>query len=182
MDEQKKYLEKSGFVGSKMHFGIFPNKITNGINLEIADLTHQEKKIMLIDVGTNPRNMKGFGEFARKYPDLVIIVAHLGSLMPEVIEAARKYDNVYLDMAGYPITKNNLGRVLEIVGASKIIFGSDATIGGNIQDSLKTLNSLGLAPRKKELILSGNILHVAGDIITKRKLEKLTFPVEINKN
>lgn len=106
--------------------------------------------------------MKGFDELARTHPSIPIIAAHLGSYLPEVIEAARKYPNVFLDMAGYPVTGENLKKILKILPADKIIFGSDSPggIGGSIKSQREALDRSGATPRQKEQILYRNIIRL----------------------
>ena len=172
LGEVESLLKNPNAAGSKMHFGIFPVKISNETIREITDLTGKANKAMLIDVGTNPANMKGFDEFAKNHPAIPIIAAHLGSFLPEVVDSARKYENVHLDMAGYPITPANFPKILRKIPAEKIVFGSDATIGGSIADSLRNLDSLKLTPREKELILAGNIIAIvpkAGKLLENQK-------------
>ena len=162
LDEMSEFLKRPNVAGAKLHFWIFPTKITNPSVMDIADLMQERDKPILIDVGVNRGNMREFDEFAKTHPGIPIIAAHLGSFLPEVVASARRNANVYLDMSGYPVTAKNLKEVLKIIPADKIIFGSDSPggISGNLVSQLRALHGTGLPPREQELILTGNITRI----------------------
>lgn len=177
LDEMNEFLRRPNVVGSKLHFWIFPTKITNPNVMQIAELTQETNKPILIDVGVNRGNMREFDEFARTHPRIPIIAAHLGSFLPEVVESARTHTNVYLDMSGYPVTAANLKKVLRIISADKIIFGSDSPggISGSLVSQLRALHGAGISPREQELILTGNIKDIvpkAAEIIKARDSQR----------
>jgi hypothetical protein len=84
--------------------------------------------------------------------------------MPEVKEAMR---NVYFDSAASPFlyVPEVYERVSELVGADKILFGTDYPL--LVQHRLlKEIDSLNLSPETREQILSGNarrLLGITGD-------------------
>ncbi len=104
--------------------------------------------------------------FIQSYPDLVIVCAHWGgglpfyALMPEV---AKALSNVYVDTAATPFLyrDNIFGHVAEILGADKILFGSDYPL---IRQSriVKAIHSLDLTGDVKSMILGGNAQRVLG--------------------
>ncbi|MEW6623644.1 MAG: amidohydrolase family protein [Bacillota bacterium] len=91
---------------------------------------HAGEPVGRIYPGKDPTPLRGFHELAKLHPDLKIILAHWGGglpyfeLWPEVKEAM---DNVYYDTAASPLLYDM--RVFkctaELVGAEKILFGSD---------------------------------------------------------
>ena len=162
LDEMNKFLDLPNVAGAKLHFWIFPTNIVNPNVMQIADLTRRKNKPLLVDVGVNRGNMREFDQFAKTHPQIPIIAAHLGSFLPEVVRSAKENANVYLDMSGYPVTAENLKKILRILPAEKIIFGSDSPggISGSIVSQLRALHGSGLDPRKQELILTGNITSI----------------------
>lgn len=127
-----------------------------------------------------------FDDVAGKFPELKIIISHLGD--PDIRQAtavAHKNPNVYLDFSGLisNTTKNqqrsekwkrkNEEYVTEIIvnvmtdlmGTEKIIFGTDWPISSHqsylaLVDSLEEI--LGLNSKEKSQILSENIKKVLG--------------------
>ena len=172
-------------AGLKLHFWIYPANIVDLDVMQIADIAQEKKLPILIDVGVNRGNMKNFDEFAKRHPEVPIIAAHLGSNLPEVMDAASRNPNVFLDMSGYPVTGYNLRKIFErlapdkviFIGtdgtasfgkrikegaASKIIWGSDSPggLGGSIVSQLRALHDAQLHPSQEDLILTGNITSI----------------------
>lgn len=100
------------------------------------------------------------------FPDLTLVCAHWGgglpfyALMPEVKEA---FKNVFFDTAASPFlyTPEVYNQVARLVGADKILFGSDYPLlkPGRL---LKEIKSLHLPEETEQLILSGNARRLLG--------------------
>ena len=101
-----------------------------------------------------------------KFPDLTIVCAHWGgglpfyALMPEVKKAMR---NVFFDTAASPLlyTPQVYSQVIQLVGADKILFGSDYPLLAQSR-LLGEIRSLDLPEETKNLILSGNAQRLLG--------------------
>jgi len=98
--------------------------------------------------------------FIQNFPDLSIVCAHWGgglpfyALMPEV---SRALSNVYFDTAASPFLYQDaiFEHMLGIVGADKILFGSDHPLIA--QDRIvKSIRSLKLPAEAESMILGGN--------------------------
>jgi hypothetical protein len=95
-----------------------------------------------------------------RYPDLTIILAHWGggmpfyALMPEVKTAMK---NTYVDSSASPYlyTPDVFTHVTNLIGAEKILFGSDFPLMPPSK-VLKQLNAVDMSATEKELILHGN--------------------------
>ena len=104
--------------------------------------------------------------FITAFPDLTIVCAHWGgglpfyALMPEVKKAMK---NVFFDTAASPYlySPEIYQQVIQLVGADKILFGSDYPLlaQGRL---LKEINSLDLAQETRSLILGGNARKLLG--------------------
>ena len=94
------------------------------------------------------------------FPDITVVCAHWGgglpfyALMPEV---KRAMSNVFFDTAASPYlyTSQIYNQVTQLVGADKILFGSDYPLIAQAR-YIKEINSLDLPEATKNLILSGN--------------------------
>ena len=80
--------------------------------------------------GKDKTSLDGFYKLALMFPDLTLILAHLGGGLPfyELIpEIKRAFKNVYYDLAANPLVyeTRSIRSVVDIVGADKILFGSD---------------------------------------------------------
>jgi len=100
------------------------------------------------------------------FPDIKLVCAHWGgglpfyALMPEVKAAM---NNVYFDTATSPFlyTPEVYQQVVELVGAEKVLFGSDYPL--LVQKRLlREIESAELPPGAKEMVLSGNACRLLG--------------------
>jgi predicted TIM-barrel fold metal-dependent hydrolase len=104
--------------------------------------------------------------FITSYPELTIVCAHWGgglpfyALMPEVKKAL---SNVYFDSAASPFlyTPQVYSQVIQLVGADRVLFGSDYPLL-KPRRLLDEIDTLGLPPETRDLVLSGNALKVLG--------------------
>jgi hypothetical protein len=98
--------------------------------------------------------------FITHHSDITVVCAHWGgglpfyALMPEVKKALH---NVYFDTAASPFLYQPriYSLVSELVGADKILFGSDYPLLPQSR-LIQEINSAALAEKEKDLILSGN--------------------------
>jgi predicted TIM-barrel fold metal-dependent hydrolase len=104
--------------------------------------------------------------FITSFPDLTIVCAHWGgglpfyALMPEVKKAMA---NVFFDTAASPFlyTPEIYNQVIQLVGADKILFGSDYPL---LEQSrlIEEIKALKLPQETEDLILSGNARRLLG--------------------
>ncbi len=100
------------------------------------------------------------------FPDLTLVCAHWGgglpfyALMPEVKKAM---SNVFFDTAASPFlySPQVYNQVIQLVGAEKILFGSDYPLLSPNR-LLKEIRSLDLPAETERLILSGNAQRLLG--------------------
>jgi predicted TIM-barrel fold metal-dependent hydrolase len=104
--------------------------------------------------------------FITSFPDLTIVCAHWGgglpfyALMPEVKKAMA---NVFFDTAASPFlyTPQIYSQVIQLVGADKILFGSDYPLLAPSR-LLKEIKAHDLPEEINDLILSGNARRLLG--------------------
>ena len=98
--------------------------------------------------------------FITNFPGLRIVLAHWGgglpfyALMPEVAEALK---NVYFDTAASPFLYHDqvFNQVAELVGADKILFGSDYPLIAQ-ERAIKSITALDLPEKARDKILGQN--------------------------
>jgi predicted TIM-barrel fold metal-dependent hydrolase len=130
---------------------------------------------------------------ARDFPDMDFVVHHLAlPYFEEMLSIAARFPNVYLSLAGYMTfyriaprrVQDHLGRLLQMVGADKILWGSEAALAGGPAPYLKAFMELDIpedlrigygypqityADRKK--ILGENFARLMGVDIGQKKRE-----------
>ncbi len=115
--------------------------------------------------GTTP--LERFYEFILSFPNLPIVLAHWGGglpfyeLMPEV---KKRMVNVYYDTAASPFvySKKIYAIVSELVGARKILFGTDFPLLSPWR-YFQELEASGLSGEDREKILGLNFLNLLGE-------------------
>jgi predicted TIM-barrel fold metal-dependent hydrolase len=101
---------------------------------------------------------------AQEYPHVTCVVAHAGGnwdgRMPtEAIQVARRRENVYLDLASSLVPYGGLERAVAVVGAEKLLYGSDMPWMDAAYQLGRVLFAK-ISDREKELILGLNAKRV----------------------
>ncbi len=99
--------------------------------------------------------------FAEMFPDMTIIIPHLGLLggyPADFLKAFKNNENVYFDTAlGSP---DMIFEFVRTIGPERILFGSDVPFG-TMKSELAKITGLSLSEKEKELITSGNVIRLA---------------------
>jgi len=175
IDDKPQYWVEQGVKGFKEHtFGQRIQKDRSGRNMfsqKFKDTYRFMEKHglpLMLHAGINKVERLKEDMFNHT-PQLIVIMAHIGAdflpqnnYLPEInrisniLEGLKEYPNVYYDISTV-IDKKILIRALEIVGAEKLIFGSDFPYEKPGQ-TLDRFNSLScLNQNDRELILYKNI-------------------------
>ena len=129
-------------------------------------LTHASEPVGHIYPGKGGATPDLLYPFISSFPDLPVVCAHWGgglpfyALMPEVKQAM---ENVYFDTAASPFlyTPQVYPQVSQLVGAEKILFGSDYPLLTQSR-LLNEINAADLTEEARKLILSGNAQRLLG--------------------
>ncbi len=150
----------------KIHPSIQRKRITDESYDKYLQLAAENKKPVVVHCG-RWQEIAGYKfplECAEKYPELILILAHLGGDQPSIyLECAKEigkpeYKNVYLGTESvrefYFVNK-----VVHTAGADRVIFGSDYNLCLP-KTFIPVVESLDIPNEDKELIFSGNILRL----------------------
>jgi len=148
-------VREFGFRGIKVHAHDAP------ITREVLDAARRFAIPVLYDVVGKPQILD---LIAPEYPDVDIIVPHLGSFSDDwaahqqLLDQMMRLPNIVTDTAGVR-RFDYLVQAVQRVGTSRILFGSD---GPWLHPGLELhkIRLLGLAPRDEALICGGNILRL----------------------
>jgi predicted TIM-barrel fold metal-dependent hydrolase len=120
--QAEKMLKCSKVLGIKIHSPMHRYDIC-AYGDKIFSFAHEMKTTVLM----HPHKISEMPQFANKYPDMKLIIAHLASR--EHIDAikAAKHGNIYTDTSGVLSSLNNvIEYATECVGSEKILFGTDS--------------------------------------------------------
>jgi len=126
--QARELLKNKNVLGIKVHsHSVCHNYTFHDYADEIFAFANELKTVVLMHPEENPDNMLKTALLTDKYPDMKLILAHLGST--EWVDAicAPHSGNIYTDTSGSASTQNNiLEYAVEKVGAKKILFGTDS--------------------------------------------------------
>lgn len=104
-------------------------------------------------------------ELARRHPDVPILIGHAGLWRDGFDRAARLTDqnaNLYLEICGSQMTRQWLERIVELAGADRVLFGTDACFL-DPRLGLGKVRFARLTDDDRDLILGGNAVRLLGD-------------------
>lgn len=134
---------------------VFP-LVEKCIDYGVPVLLHSFKK----SVGQLKHETTGIevANLARRYPEAIIIMAHLDGNCYHGMKAIRKHKNVYVDFCGSIYRRDDLDYAIEQIGASRILFGTD--MPGSYLVSLGQVEEADITDEDKEKILYKNALKI----------------------
>jgi predicted TIM-barrel fold metal-dependent hydrolase len=168
----EKYVIEHGFKGVKLHnepglplkgllasHPIFIRAAALGVPVLIHGF-HEEEGLSAdlhdeLGGGAAHFPVRLMGELGRRYPDTTFIFAHAGMMWDKAIQAIKPYPNLYLDMSGFDPERGIVEKAVEVLGAERVLFGSDAP-GRTYAAQLAKVLHADISEGDKELILSGN--------------------------
>ncbi len=156
----------NGISCFKIHPSIQRKKITDESYQKYLDLASQKNIPVVVHCG-RWKEMAGYElclQSAKKFPDLKLILAHLGGDQPNIfMECAEEvispeYKNVYLGTESIR-EFYFVNELVKKVSPQKVIFGSDYNLGLPAT-YIPIIDRLKISEAEKELIFSGNILRL----------------------
>jgi hypothetical protein len=99
-------------------------------------------------------------EFVRRYPDITLIIPHMGMLNggQERVQAQfREYPNIHFDTSLGQVNES----IVQALGASRLLYGCDYPYGMP-GDNLRRVQRLRVREEEKELMLGGNVKRLLG--------------------
>ena len=153
--QEKTYAQAEKMLGHYKVLGIKIHPTYHGYDiLDYADaifsFAHKHKAVVLM----HPQHIPEMPRFADKYPNMKLIIAHLGSENFIDAVAAAKHGNIYLDTSGSASVQNNIiERAVSRLGPDRILFGTD-TYAPAFQ--LARIAWAGISDSDKKKILADN--------------------------
>jgi predicted TIM-barrel fold metal-dependent hydrolase len=169
-------VRRFGFRAIKVH------RHENGLTREVLDAARRFKVPIIYD----PASRAGSIDLAAdEYPDVPLIIAHLGSFADDwqthqlVCDQVVRHANVFADSSGVR-RFDYLVQLVRRAGPGKLVFGSDGPyLHPGVE--LAKIRLLGLSPQDEALVLGGNArrlfrLDHKGRRATERTTRRSTYP------
>ena len=162
LDVLKRGIEDQGFEGVKIWVS---EKCDSPLMDKVAEKTIEYGVPMLIHCFHKSRNQgvkesvgKNVANLAKRFPELKIIMAHLGGNPYNGIPMIRDLKNVWVDLSCSMFLGDYLDYTVENIGAERILFGTDM-IGPYLNNVGKVLH-LNISDEEKDLIFYKNALKI----------------------
>jgi uncharacterized protein len=152
-------VRKWGFRGVKLHPLLQAFLPTDEEVLPIVEFAGKEGIPVAIHSGHPPFSLPwSIGELAEMYPDVRIVMLHMGHAHGVYIQAAintaKRYDNIVLETSGVSM-HSKIREAVERVGEARVVFGSDYPFH-DYSVELRKVEVAGLTEGQRELVLYEN--------------------------
>ena len=159
--ELERYADNPKFIGAKIHTHYSGCPLGDPrLDLMLELLEEWGKPLLLHTWGKTA--ISHLDTLAQRHPSLPILVAHAGGdAWRDAIAVAQKRPNLYLDFVCSTPYAGSITRGLRILGAKRIVFGTDATLFDPLY--MKSIyDHTPMTPEERRLIMGGNALRILG--------------------
>lgn len=144
-----------GFVGIKLH-NINQFAYTDEAYAPAMRIANERQLPVLLHTWGRDEEFEQFGQLAESYPEASFLLAHAGAEKPErYVQAAREFENVYLDPSFSLAPRGMIERLVAEAGAANVVWGSDATFLSMAQQIGRVVGAK-ISEEDKRKLLSGN--------------------------
>jgi len=155
----KESVKKWGFRGIKLHPLVHAFLPTDEEVLPLVEFAGKERIPVAIHSGHPPFSLPwSIGELAELYPEVRIVMLHMGHAhgvyIKAAIDTAKKHDNIVLETSGVSM-HSKIKEAVERVGEGRLVFGSDYPFH-DYSVELQKVRVAGLTERQRELVLYEN--------------------------
>lgn len=128
--EVERWADDTRFVGIKVHPDLHDYPITGGRYGPAWELARLRGLSVLVHTseGSPYDDPAMLASVAETHPDVALIMGHSGTTptgFESAVEAARRHDNIWLEICGSFMTGAWLRHLVESVGANRVLYGSD---------------------------------------------------------
>jgi len=128
-DLVRKAIREWKFKGIKLHPLIHAFLPTDEIVQPIMEEARKSKVPVAIHSGHAPFSLPwSIGELAETYPDVRIVMLHMGHghgvYIQAAIRTAKRYDNIILETSGMPM-HTKIREAVTTIGEQRVVYGSD---------------------------------------------------------
>jgi len=90
----------------------------------------------------------------KRYPELKIIMAHIGSNVYDTVKCIKEYDNIFADFSGSVMRRDDLDYTIRHIGVQRLLFGSD--MPGSFDDCVGQVEGAAITDEERKMIYCGN--------------------------
>ena len=158
MDELKRCISELGMSGIKLWVAtrcddervnpVAEAAIRYDIPVEIHSFKKTVGQLEHESTGIHVENL------GKRYPELKIIMAHIGSNVYDAVKCVKEYNNIFIDFSGSIMRRDDLDYTIKHVGVSRILFGSD--MPGSFENCVGQVEGAAITGEERRMIFYGN--------------------------
>lgn len=161
----KEAVSRWGFKGIKLHPLLDSYLPDSEVVHPVMELAGRLGVPILFHCGHPPWTLPWhFGNLADRFPDVQIILGHMGHghivYINGALEVAQKHRNIFLETSGMPM-HSKIKEAADTVGVDRVLYGSDAPFGHPAFE-LKKVEVSGLIGEEMEMVLGENARRLFG--------------------
>jgi len=162
-DEIRQSATEWGMRVLKIMPAIYQVHMTGRVAFELMQLARELGLVVNIHSGSEISHPLGIGALARRFPDVPVLMDHMGyrEWVGDAIEVARDNPNVYLGTTIAAFEPVSVARAVDALGPERVVYGSNWP---NLYSDLavQALRRYGFGAKAEALILGGNLARILG--------------------
>lgn len=162
-DEIRRARQEFGMRILKIMPSIYQVHLTGPLATRLMDTARELQMVVNIHSGSEISHPLAIGAVARRYPDVPILMDHMGyrEWTSDAIEAARDNPNLYLGTTIAAVEPITVERAVRELGAERVVFGSNFP---NVYADLaaEAIRRRKLGSDVEALIFGGNLARMLG--------------------
>jgi len=158
VNELRRCIEECGMSGIKLWVATFcdderVNPIAEAaIRYDIPILIHCFKKTVgQLEHESTGVNVENLG---KRYPELKIIMAHIGANVYDTVKCIKEYNNIFVDFSGSFMRRDDLDYTIRHIGVQRMLFGSD--MPGCFENCVGQVEGAAITDEERKMIYYGN--------------------------
>jgi predicted TIM-barrel fold metal-dependent hydrolase len=167
-DELRRRVEDDGMIGIKLWVA---TTCDDPLVYPIAEMAVEYRIPMLIHswrktVGQLPyeTSAANVAHLAARYPELKIVMAHLGGQVESAMSTIEPHPNIHPDTSGSPIGGAEVAIAVQRLGARRVVFGSDLH-GADLASNVGKVVGAHLSPDDFELVMGANMERILSEAV-----------------
>jgi predicted TIM-barrel fold metal-dependent hydrolase len=163
VEEFRRGITEWGMRGLKLMPHGFALDLSSPGMRPIMDLARELRQPVTIHTGTPPGHPAQAALVAHKWPEVPIILDHMGyrDYCGEAIAAAETFPNLYLGTTLVTVEPGTIKAAVDAVGPTRVVFGSNAP-SAYPDLGVENIRRLKLGQEAEDLILGENLKRIYG--------------------
>jgi uncharacterized protein len=162
-DDIRRSATEWGMRVLKIMPAIYQVRMTGPLALRLMNMARELNLVVNVHSGSEISHPLGIGALARRFPDVPILMDHMGyrEWVSDAIEVARDNPNVFLGTTIAAFEPATVARAVEALGPERVVYGSNwPTHYSDL--AVEAIRRYGFSANELELMLGNNLARILG--------------------